>query len=147
MMALVIDASVAAAWCFQDEEGSAEADALMSRIADKGGVVPDLFWHELRNILIVAERKKRIESEAAGVYLERVRALPLVTDDSQDDAKTLALCRRHGLSGYDAAYLETAKRRGMALATLDKKLAKAARDEVDLAGEKARTKRKKTSRN
>ena len=147
MMALVIDTSVAAAWCFQDEEGSAEADGLMSRIADEGGVVPGLFWHELRNILIVAERRKRIDLRAAEVYLKRVRAFPLVTDDNQDDAKTLTLCRRHGLSGYDAAYLETAQRRGIPLATLDKKLAKAAKDEVGAAGKKARTKRKKTSRN
>ena len=141
MMALVIDASVAAAWCFQDEEGSAEADALMSRIADEGGVVPDVFWHEMRNILVVAERRRRIEPQVADVHLQRLRTLPLVTDDSQDDAKTLALCRCHGLSGYDAAYLETARRRRIALATLDKKLAKAARDEEDRGDKKARTKR------
>ena len=129
MMALVIDASVATARCFQDEVGSAKADALMSRVADQGGIVPNLFWHEMRNILIVAERKGRIESKAAEVHLQRIRALPLVTDDKQDDTETLALCRRHGLSGYDAAYLETAKRHGMSLGTLDKKLEKAASDE------------------
>ena len=128
-MALVIDASVAAAWCFQDEMGSVEADMLMSRVAEQGGIVPNLFWHEMRNLLIVAERKGRIESKTAEAHLQRVRSLPLVTDDRQDDAETLALCRRYGLSGYDAAYLETAKRRGTSLGTLDKKLEKAARNE------------------
>ena len=102
---------------------------LMSRVADQGAIVSNLFWHEMRNILIVAERKGRIESEAAEVHLQRVRAFPLVTDNRQDDAETLSLCRRYGLSGYDAAYLETAKRRGAPLGTLDKRLEKAARNE------------------
>ena len=128
-MAMVIDASVAAAWCFQDEEGSAEADELMSQVAAKGAVVPNLFWHEMRNILIVAERKNRIEPQAADDYLKRVRALPLVTDNSQDDSETMALSRQYSLSGYDAAYLETAKRRGMLLATFDGDLKQAASDE------------------
>lgn len=129
MTGLVIDVSVAAAWCFQDEDGSAEADAVMSLVANEGGVVPDVFWHEIRNILVVAERRKRIQPEAVEIHLKRVRALPLVTDGTQDDSETLALCRRHGLSGYDAAYLETAKRRGLRLATLDEKLKGAATDE------------------
>ena len=133
MMALVIDASVAAAWCFQDEVGSTKADALMSRVADQGGIVPNLFWHEMRNILIVAERRGRIKAKAAEAHLQRIRALPLVTDDQQDDAETLALCRRHGLSGYDAAYLETAKRLGISLGTLDRKLERAASDENIIA--------------
>ncbi len=41
-------------------------------------------------------------------------------------AGSLCLARRHRLSGYDAAYLETALRRGAKLATLDRKLATAA---------------------
>ena len=40
---LVIDASVAAAWCFQDKVGSAKADEPMLRVADQGGIVPNLF--------------------------------------------------------------------------------------------------------
>ena len=58
--------------------------------------------------------------------MNRLRILPLVTDHDQDDARTLALARRHALSSYDVAYLETAKRRGATIATLDAKLATAA---------------------
>lgn len=58
--------------------------------------------------------------------MNRLRLLPLVTDHDQDDARTLVLARRHALSSYDAAYLETAKRRGATIATLDAKLATAA---------------------
>jgi predicted nucleic acid-binding protein len=39
----------------------------------------------------------------------------------------LALCEEHGLTVYDAAYLELAKRRGLALATQDSDLLKAAK--------------------
>lgn len=68
----------------------------------------------------------RIEPEAAERHLRRLRVLPLVTDHDQDDAETVTLARRHKLAAYDAAYLETAKRRGASLATLDTKLATAA---------------------
>lgn len=125
-MAIVIDASVAAAWCLRDDEDTATADAAMARVADERSIVPGIFWHEMRNVLIVAERRGRIESEAAERHLRRLRLLPLVTDHDQDDVETVALSRRHQLSAYDAAYLETAKRRAASIATLDGKLARAA---------------------
>lgn len=76
-------------------------------------------------MLVVAERKGRTEAESAETRLNRLRSLPLITDHDQDDANTVALARQHNLSGYDAAYLETAHRRQAQLATLDKKLSKA----------------------
>lgn len=39
---------------------------------------------------------------------------------------TQALCRKHGLTAYDAAYLEIALRGGHGLATLDRDLRRAA---------------------
>ena len=68
-------------------------------------------------------------SGAAECHIERLRTLRFVTDNDHDDRQTIALARRHGLSGYDVAYLETAKRRGAKLAALDKKLAAAATEE------------------
>lgn len=127
-MAVVIDASVAAAWCLRDEAGSAGADEAISRLSGETGIVPGIFWHELRNVLIVAERKRRIEKEAAERHMRRLRDLPLVTDSDQDDTETMALARLHGLSAYDAAYLETARRRGAELVTFDRKLAAAISD-------------------
>jgi predicted nucleic acid-binding protein len=46
-----------------------------------------------------------------------------------ETARLLALARRHGLTVYDAAYLELALREGLDLATLDTELADAARAE------------------
>ena len=125
-MAVVIDASVALAWCLRDEQGSADADAVMIRVSHEESVVPGLFWHEVRNVLVAAERTGRLDPESAEIHLLRLRALPLATDHDQDDVGTLHFARRHGLSAYDAAYLETAKRYHADLATLDKKLLSAA---------------------
>ena len=89
-MAIVIDASIATTWCFRDRPGTAEANAVMARIHSESVIVPDLFWHEIRNVLVGAERKGRIETESAETYLHRLRSLPLITDYNQDDANTVA---------------------------------------------------------
>lgn len=124
-MSVVVDASVAAAWCFRDEEGTGEADAAIGRLLAETGIVPGLFWHEMRHVLVVAERSGRIKSTEAERHLYHLRTLPLVTDNDQSDIDTVVLARRHGLSGYDAAYVETARRHGADLATLDGDLARA----------------------
>lgn len=124
-MAIVIDASVASAWCFRDESGSAKADAVMARVLAETSIVPAIFWDEIRNILVVAERRGRIETEATERHLNRLRRLLLITDQKQDDVQSIAMACRYGLSAYDAAYLETAKRRRVELFTLDRKPAKA----------------------
>ena len=74
LIAVVIDASVAAAWCLRDEEGSARAEVAMARLSVETGVVPGVFWHEIRNVLIVAERRGRIAPEATGRHLKIGRA-------------------------------------------------------------------------
>ena len=101
----------------------------MHRVCAETSVIPGVFRHETRNVPIRAERGKRMRPGDADDLPTRLRTLPLITDHAQDDEDTLALARRHGLSAYDAAYLETAKRRGAKLATLDSKLEAAARNE------------------
>ena len=55
--------------------------------------------------------------------------------DRQAWSATSYLAERHGLTIYDAAYLEIASRRKIPLATLDRQLRAAARDEkVELLG-------------
>ena len=88
--------------------------------------MPDLFWHEVRSVLLVAERQGSIDAGTTEDHLKDLRQLSLQSDSDQDDDRITALARHHDLSGYDAAYLETAKRHGARLATLDKKLAAAA---------------------
>ena len=127
-MAVVVDVSIAAAWCFPDEQAVAVERALDS-LPRLGGVTPGIFWYEVRNVLIVNERRGRIDRIDSAQFLMRLRNLQLLHDDAHDEETVMALARKHTLSAYDAAYLETALRRGDSLATLDRDLAKAATTE------------------
>lgn len=127
-MAIVIDVSIAASWCFPDEEAGA-ADRVLHDLPRLGGVTPAIFWYEIRNVLIVNERRARIDRKDSARFLMRLRNLRLMPDEDHEEESVLALARAHGLSAYDAAYLETAMRRGDVLATLDRALATAANAE------------------
>ena len=128
-MAIVIDASIAIAWCLRDRSGTPDADVAIERGGAEGIIVPDLFWHEVRSVLLVGERKGRIAVGTMSDHMQDVRMLSIETDADHADEAVSILSRKHGLSGYDAAYLETAIRRKAKLATLDKKLARAATNE------------------
>ena len=124
-MAIVIDVSIAAAWCFPDEQANA-ADRALEELPRSGGVIPAIFGYEMRNVLIVNERRGRIDQAGSARFLMRLRDLHLLQDDAHDEDTVMALARKHRLSAYDAAYLETALRRSDRLATLDRDLANAA---------------------
>lgn len=124
-MAIVVDASIAAAWCFPDERADA-AERVLDELPRLGGVVPAVFRYEICNVLIVNERRGRIDQAGSARFLMRLRDLRLVRDDAHDEETVMSLARGHVLSVYDAAYLETALRRGDSLATLDRSLASAA---------------------
>ena len=128
-MVVIMDTSVAIAWKLRDRPGTPYADAAVDRGGTEGMVVPDLFWHEVRSALIVAERNGRIAVGTTDDHMKDIRVLKIETDAAHADEAVSALARKHGLSGYDAAYLETAIRRGATLATLDKALVRAAADE------------------
>ena len=127
-MAIVLDVSIAAAWCFPDEQADAAEQAL-DELPQLGGVIPGIFRYEIRNVLVVNERRGRIDQAGSARFLMRLRDLRLLQDDAHDEDTVMALARKHGLSAYDAAYLETALRRGDSLATLDRDLANAASTE------------------
>ena len=128
-MAVVIDASVALAWCFPEEEGSSAADAVAMQVISEPGIVPVLFWYEIRNVLIRSERGERIDRAGTERFLGLLDEIQFDVDQRHSEGETLALARRYGLTVYDAAYLETALRRQASLATLDTELAEAAASE------------------
>ncbi len=124
-MAFVLDASVAAAWVLPDED-AAVADVALDRLGAETAKVPGLFWHELRNLLLSAERRGRIDGGYADTSMARLRRLSIVCPDESDDREVMALARAHRLSAYDAGYLALALREGCALASLDRRLNEAA---------------------
>jgi predicted nucleic acid-binding protein len=127
-LSVVLDASVALAWCFQDEGGDYPTGVLAS-LRTGEGVVASHWMLEVTNGLLVAERRGRITSPEVSQVVGHLLALPIVVDPverSRALTATHRLARTRGLSSYDAAYLELAVRLGLPLATLDEDLREAA---------------------
>ena len=126
---IVIDASVALAWCFPDE-ASEYADGVLVALDGRTAMVPAIWPVEVANALLVGERRKRIRQPEVRRFVELLKSLNIL-EDGQPFADTvsniLPLAREHDLSAYDAAYLDVAVRHGAPLATLDKALQKAGR--------------------
>ena len=125
MKPIVIDNSVVLAWCLADEEHNV-AEQAMRLTAEHGAVVPGIWRYELWNALIVNERRGRLTAEDARQTLADLAEMRIKRDGDHDEAQLLALARQWGLSAYDAAYLEVAVRRQLAIASLDNRLVDAA---------------------
>ncbi|OAI49911.1 hypothetical protein AYO44_18255 [Planctomycetaceae bacterium SCGC AG-212-F19] len=125
----VLDCSIVLAWYFVDETDR-YADAVAAALPGATAHVPALFHLELANILVVGERRKRSTEAQATAFLVRLAGLPIVVDGETAGrawSDIIGLARAHGLSTYDAAYLELAVREALPLATLDKQLETAAK--------------------
>jgi predicted nucleic acid-binding protein len=132
-MSLIIDASVVIAWAFKEQHPTAER--ALARIQTDEAIVPALWWYELRNVLVLGERQKRVTERETARFLRNISRLTITIDSSPNEAQVLTLARRHRLTVYDAAYLELAGREALPLATLDEELAAAARaEQVALIG-------------
>ena len=125
MNAPVVDCSVTMAWVLGNES-SAVADSTLELVTAHGGFAPSLWWVEVRNVLLTAERKGRLMPEDTSVALRAIEALGIRLDHAPDGGALLRLARTHGLTGYDAMYLELSVRQQRPLATLDRKLNAAA---------------------
>jgi predicted nucleic acid-binding protein len=128
---IVVDASIVLASLL--EEANAPA---ASALAESEWIVPALWWFEIRNGLIVNERRQRTSQQLSVGSLRELSQIATTVDAVPDSDNVMALARRHRLTVYDAAYLELALRQALPLATLDKPLAAAARAEgVPLVGD------------
>ena len=127
--AFVVDASAAFAWVLPNQ-ASPEAQVLLERIeTGTVAVVPSLWFLEVANGLLVAQRRKRVTAPERTLALQRLSALALTVDE--DDplevfGRTFTLAEQFGLSVYDAVYLELALRRNLPLVTRDRALRSAA---------------------
>lgn len=90
-------------------------------------LVPALWWFEVRNILIVNERRGRILADATTDFLNQLDAMDIRTMPPAADTVVLGLARDKRLSVYDAAYLAVAVQHHIPLATLDSALQSAAK--------------------
>ncbi len=122
MAGLVVDASVAAAW-FLPDEATPYTEAALHATATGDVWVPALWLLEMGNLLLSAQRRRRIDAAKRLELVSAASALRLRVDrEAVTMADLDAHAARHGLTTYDAAYLELALRRALPLATLDKAL-------------------------
>lgn len=129
-MAFVLDASISAVWALSDESNPLAMQILDGWVANamqpEAAFVPSLWWFEVRNLLVVNERRKRIAAADSASFLRVLTSFPIETDEEPDEEAIFRFARNHQLSFYDATYLEVAHRRALPLATLDKALRTAA---------------------
>ena len=121
-----IDASIALAWLLE-EDRDPTFDRGFTAFAERGGWVPRHWDYEVRNGLLSAVRRERLTEQEALERLSLLAAIRTTTDHEPHLDETMRLAFEHGLTFYDALYLELAMRRELRLATLDNGLARAAR--------------------
>ena len=129
MKRFVIDCSVVMAWCFEDETDR-YADLVLDLLIDSEAIVPSVWPLEVANVLLVAERRKRLSEADSAQFIKLLSELPIIVDKETADRalnEIFFVGRQQGLSSYDTAYLELAMREGAALATRDKRLINVAR--------------------
>ena len=124
----MIDASVAIAWLLEDED-TPDTVSSLAATEDVETFVPQIWHFEIRNSLLMAERRGRIDRSQTAQRFRYLSNLSVQTDHEPNLDAAMQLARTHRLTFYDALYLELAKRRNAQLATLDKTLAAAASHE------------------
>jgi len=125
MKPMVIDASMAAAWVIDDEKTTSGNRILEESRMFETITIP-LFWYEIRNLLIMHEKRGRGVPGSALILLHTLRKFAIKEQAGGDDAFIVSLAFQHNLSAYDAAYLALAMSSDAILATNDRKLAQAA---------------------
>ncbi len=122
----VIDASVTMPWFFVDE-ATPFTERVLDHLGDHALWVPTLWVFECANVLQSAQRRRRIDAARRVEIAGELGALPVFIDQQTPDFVSLdRLAATHGLSAYDAAYLELALRRSLVLVSLDERLIAAA---------------------
>ncbi len=129
MSGIVLDASVIIARLLGENEERERVDRSMAAVVSVGAWVPQLWHYEVRNSLLMAERQGRIDQADTANGLDSLIELPVQTDESLEFEAVLPFARRHGLTYYDAVYVELAVRLDAALATLDQAMMRAAEAE------------------
>ena len=125
----VIDNSIVMLWCFKDETSS-YADAVLNKLEFSTAFAPSIWPLEVGNVLLVAERNKRLRQADSIRFIALLSELPIIVEPESPDRmmnEIVSIARAYDLSTYDASYLDLAMRKGIPIATLDKGLLSAAK--------------------
>lgn len=127
----ILDCSVTMAWLFEDEKTHYTEEILKQLSHQAKAIVPPLWYIEVNNVLLVAERRGRVKIAETRHFWTVLHQLPITMQNQQghyDAESILNLGRQYQLSAYDATYLDLAIKFNCPLASLDKALLKAAQD-------------------
>ncbi len=120
----VLDCSVTLAWCLPDEEDN-YAQRVLDLLVEQQAIVPPLWHLEVMNVLLMAERKRRITGQQVSHILETLTPLNIITTNRYpliSNHELLLFSQQHQVTSYDAAYLYLAQNENLSLATLDNKM-------------------------
>jgi predicted nucleic acid-binding protein len=129
MQDFVIDNSVVMSWCFKDET-SKYTDAMLDYLEQAKAYVPAIWPLEVSNVLLAAERRKRLSQSDSSRFISLLLELPIIVEPESPErmlSEILSLARDFKLSSYDASYLDLAMRKGLPIATADKNIIEAAK--------------------
>lgn len=127
-MTFVVDASVTMSWCFYDE-ATPYTESVLEKLRESSAAVPTIWPLEVANILLLGERRGRIPRPKMESFVRVLQELRVSVENESPATvlgPALQIGREYGLTSYDASYLELAMRRGLPLATLDRRLIDAA---------------------
>ncbi|MCZ6655801.1 MAG: type II toxin-antitoxin system VapC family toxin [Gammaproteobacteria bacterium] len=129
-MAFVIDCSTTMPWILKNDP-TGYADQILSSFKESQAVVPELWFLEVSNVLLVCERRGRLDAEESIRFTSLLQELPISIDEGTSYrvfSKIINVARDYELNLYDATYLELAMREALPLATLDVALRTAAQE-------------------
>ena len=121
MNEVVVDASAAIGWCFHDRMSPASVAAI-ARLRTGTVLVPAVFFFEVANALVVAQRRGVIAPADADSFVNLLESLRIVVDRQGihracHELREIATAQR--LTVYDASYLQLAMRSAASIATRD----------------------------
>lgn len=126
MTNFVLDTSVAMSWLFKDEETEYGVQVLGKLGEGCTAFVPNLFFLEVANVLLIGLKRSRLNDEDIAKFLDFLKILPIKVFTQTEVEPIVILGKKHKLSSYDACYLSVALKFSIPIATFDKNLQQAA---------------------
>lgn len=119
---LVLDCSIAMSWCFEDEFDN-YSEVILNSLNKSKALVPILWNLEITNVLLVAEKRKRLNKADSTRFIDLLGSLPIYNSDLLFPmSEIINVARSHNLTSYDTNYLLIAMHQGLSIATKDKGL-------------------------
>ena len=125
MTKFVIDCSTTMSLFLPDENNTDYTNIIYNQLANKDCIVPSLWCYEISNVLLSCKKRNRLDDKQINDIANLIYKLPVEVENNNFQFihnNVFNIANSHGLSIYDASYIELALRFNCSLATLDRKL-------------------------